>query len=142
MEALGDVIEKIGHAALRIGIDGDAQRPPIGQIPDVLARLDRLISGEEILFPGAKIGLLRQKSGDPQPVEDFGVARMLIDEGLIERPKLPIGGIVEDKALAVIEDCDRGRKLVQSARMRLHLPIEIGPRRLYFRHVSRHADRP
>ena len=48
MEALGDVVEEISDAALRIRTDDDAQRPPVGQIPDLLARLDRLIGGEEI----------------------------------------------------------------------------------------------
>ena len=34
MVALGDIVEEIGDAALRIGTDDDAQRPPVGQIPD------------------------------------------------------------------------------------------------------------
>ena len=141
MVALGDVVEEIGHAALRVGIDDDPQRPPVGQIPDLLARLDRLIGGEEALFPAAEIGLFRQQAGGAQLVEDLGIARMLIDEGLIERPELAIGGIMEDQTLAPVEYGDGGRKLVERARMRLHLAIEIGPHRLDLRDVDRHAGR-
>ncbi len=107
----------------------------------MFARLDRLIAGEEILFPAAEIGLFRQQAGGPQLVEDLGIARMLIDEGLIERPELAIGGIMKNETLAAVEYGDRSRKLIERARMRLHLALEIGSHRLDLRHVDRHADR-
>ncbi len=141
MVALADVVEKIGDAALRVRTDDDPQRPPVGQIPDMLARLDRPIAGEEILFPAAEIGLFRQQAGRAQLVEDLGIARTLIDEGLIERPELAIGGIMKDQTLAAVEYGDCGRKLVERAHMRLHLTLEIGPHRLDLRHVDRHAGR-
>ena len=50
-------------------------------------------------------------------IEDFGFARGLVQEGLIERPELAIGRIVEDELLAAVEDRDRRRELVERARM-------------------------
>ena len=36
IEPLGHVVEQIGDAAVRIGRGDDAQRAPVGQVPDVL----------------------------------------------------------------------------------------------------------
>ena len=59
MDALRHVVEQIGDAALRIGDGDDAQCPrPAGTT--MLARLDRLIGGEDPGLPTAVIGLLGQ----------------------------------------------------------------------------------
>ena len=79
--ALGDVVEEIGDAALRIGVDDDAQRAPVRQIPDLLARLVRLVGRHQARLPDAEIGLLGQPARGAQAVENFGIRRRLVEEG-------------------------------------------------------------
>ena len=71
MEALGDIIEQISHAALWIGRDDGAQGAPVWQIPSLFDCLDSLIGFEHITLPGAIIGLLRQTTFSAQQVENF-----------------------------------------------------------------------
>ncbi len=141
MEPLGHVVEEVSDAPLRIGIDDDAKRAPIWQIPGLLLRLQRLVGGEEARLPGAEIGLLGQQARRPQPVQNFGIGRPLLEPGLLEAPKLAIGRIVENEALRTIEDDDRGRELIEGARMRLHLARQRIARRLDFGYVDSHPDR-
>ena len=46
-KTFGDIIEEIGHAALRIGVDDHAQGARAGQIPNLFERFDGLISAHE-----------------------------------------------------------------------------------------------
>jgi len=70
--ALGRVVEQVGDAALRIGARHDAKRASVGQMPDALGRLDRLIGGERLRLPAAEVlfrQLARPRAGD----RDFAV---------------------------------------------------------------------
>ena len=96
-ETLGDIVEKIGDPALRIGIEADAQGAAVGQVPDLRRRLEGVIELEQGVFPAAVIGLFGQAAGGAQPVENFGIAGTLVEKGQVERPQLAIGGVGEDQ---------------------------------------------
>ena len=98
-ETFAHVIEQIGHAALRIGIDDDAQGAAVGQVPPGFLLLDGAVAGEEIRFPCTEIGLLRKLARGAQTVEDFAVRRARGEEAAIESPQALIGGIAEDELL-------------------------------------------
>ena len=111
---------------MRIGAGDDAQRAAVGQVPDALDRLDRLIGGERLRLPAAEIGLLGQLSRRPQAVEDFAVGRLRIEEGGIERPDLAVGGVVEGQLLGAVEDRHRRRQLVEHARVGAEVALHLG----------------
>ena len=142
MEPLGHIVEEIGDAALRVGIDDGAQGPAVRQIPDLLDGLDRLIGAHHLRLPGAEVRLFGQAALGAQAVEDFGIGRVLVEEGLVEIPQVAIGGVVEGEALAPVENGHGGGELIKGARMRVHLARQIGPRALQFRKVRRLAHRP
>ena len=135
MEALGNVVEEVRDAALRIGIGDDAERAAVRQIPGLLARLDRLISRHEAVLPGTEVGLFGQAALGAQSIEDFRIARVVFEECRVERPEFAIRRIIEDKALLAIENRDAGRHLIKRAGMRFHLPLEICARGLEFAQV-------
>ena len=54
IDPLGDVLVDVGDAALRIRVGDDAERAPVGQVPPVLARLERRLVGGEQLRPPAR----------------------------------------------------------------------------------------
>ena len=123
--ALGRVVEQVGDAALRIGARDDAQRAPVGQMPDALGRLDRLIGGERLRLPAAEIGLLRQLARRAQAIENLAVGRLRIEEGGIERPDLAVGGVVEGQLLGAVEDRHGGRQLVEHARIGAEVALHL-----------------
>ena len=128
-EALRRVVEEVGDAALRIGAGHDAQRAPVGQVPDVLDRVDRLIGRERLRLPGAEVGLLGQLPLGAQSIEHFAVGRLLIEEGGVERPDLAIGGVVEDQPLGAVEDRHRRRQLIEHARIGADVALHLGAQR-------------
>ena len=87
-EALRRIVIEIGDAALRIGTGDNAQRPSVGQMPHGFARLDRLIGAQLLRLPGAEVDLFGQLPFGAQAIEDFAVARPLIEKGGLERPDL------------------------------------------------------
>ena len=93
--ALRGVVIEIGDAAFRIGAGDDAQGAPVRQMPDGLAWLDCAIGVQLLRLPGGKVDLLRQLPLGAERIEDFAVARPLVEEGRLERPDLPVGGIVQ-----------------------------------------------
>src|SRR5205807_6536845 len=139
--AFGDIVEKIGDAALRIGADNGAQRPPIRRKPNLFVGIERLICGEQVCLPSPEIGLLRQQPRPPETVKNLGIGWFLVEPSLIERPKLAIGHIVENKLLGTVENGNRRRELVERARMRLRLPVERGTHGFDFRHIRSHSGR-
>src|SRR5271168_4036137 len=56
-KALRRVIEEVGDAALWIGAGDDAQGAAVGQVPDGLDRVHRLIRRERLSLPGSEVGL-------------------------------------------------------------------------------------
>ena len=66
IEPLGDVVEEISDAAVRIGRGDDAQCPSVGQMPGVFFRFDGAIGFVQLRSPLPKILLLRQLVGGAQ----------------------------------------------------------------------------
>ena len=60
VEPLGDVVEQVGHAAVRIRRGDDAQGAAVGQVPSVFLGLDRAVGFVQLRLPLAEILLLRQ----------------------------------------------------------------------------------
>ena len=108
--ALRSVVVEIGDAAFRIGARDDAQGAAVGQMPDGFARLDRLVGAQLLRLPGAKVRLFRQLPLGAEPIEDFAVGRPLIEERRLQRPDLPIGGVVQGEPLGLVEDRNRCRQ--------------------------------
>ncbi len=130
--ALRGVVEEIGDAALRVGARHDAQRAPVGQMPDGLDRLDRLIGGERLRFPAAKVRLLGQLPLGAQAIENFAVGRLRVEKRRVERPDLPIGRVVEGQALGAVENRHRRRQLIEHARIGAGVALHFGAKRLQF----------
>ncbi len=124
--ALRGVVVEIGDAALRIGAGDDAQRPPVRQIPDRLARLDRLVGLHQLRLPGAEVRLLRQLPLGPKPVENLAVGRLGVEERRLERPHLAVGGVVEGEPLRLVEDRHRGRQAVDHAGIVVFVALHLG----------------
>src|SRR5665213_214327 len=59
-QALGDVVIEISDAAFRIGRGDDAQRAAVGQVPEVLLRLEQTIGLMQLRLPLTEVLLLRQ----------------------------------------------------------------------------------
>ena len=123
--ALRRIIIEIGDAAFRIGAHDDAQRPPVGQMPHGFARLDRLVSAQLLRLPGAEIHLLWQLPLAAKPIEDFAVGRPLIQEGHLQRPDLPVGGIVQGQPLGLVEDRNGRRQPIDHARIVVLVALHI-----------------
>ena len=139
VEALGHVVEQIGDAPLRVGIDDGAQGASVRQIPDMLGRIDRLVERQEAGLPSAEIDLFGQPALGSQAIENHEISRPLVEESGVEIPQLAIGGIVKHQPLGAVEHGDGDRQLVERARMRLHLPAEIGAHQFEFGNIGRKA---
>ncbi|MGY4305001.1 hypothetical protein ACVIJ6_002244 [Bradyrhizobium sp. USDA 4369] len=107
-EALGDIVEQIGHAAFRIGRGDHGERAAIRQEPGVLGRLDGAIGLVQLGLPGAEVCLLGQFARGAQAVEHRGIVRLAVEEGGVEIPQAPIGIIVEREPALAIEHGDAG----------------------------------
>ena len=136
MDALGDVVEEVGEAALRVRVGDDPERPPVGQVPPALLRLDGPVGGEQTGLPAAEIRLLGELAGGAQPIEDLAVRRGGFEKRLVEVPELAVGGVVEGEPLLSVEDRDRGRQLVERAGVRLHLALEVVADAIELRNVD------
>ena len=141
MEPLGHVVEEIGDAALRIGIDDDPEGAAVGQIPDLLDSLDRLVGCHEPGLPGAEIRLFRQVALGAQAVEHFRIARSLVEEGRFEAPQMPVGGIMEGQSLGAVEDRHGCGQLVERAGVGLHLARQVGAHAFQLRQIDGLARR-
>ena len=140
-ETLCRVVIEIGDAALRVGAGDDAQRAPVGQVPDRLARLERGIGGEPFGLPAAKVRLLRQLALGAQTVENFAIGRRMLEKRGVERPDLEIGGIVENEPLGAVEDRDRGRELVEHPLIGADVTLHLHPERLDFGEIVSDSGR-
>ena len=107
-EALGDVVEQIGHPAFRIGRGDDGERAAIWQEPGVLGGLDGAIGLVQLGLPGAEVSLLGQFACGAQAVEHRGIVRLAVEEGGIEVPQAAIGVIVEGEPALAVEHGDAG----------------------------------
>ena len=58
------------------GIDDGAQGAAVGQVPDLLAGLGRLVAGEMGFLPATEIGLFGQHASRPETIQDLGFARV------------------------------------------------------------------
>ena len=139
IEPLGDVVEQIGHAALRIGRGDDAQRAAVRQVPEVLLRLGRAIGFVQRGLPGPEVLLLRQLARRAQLVEHGRIGRRLVEEAGVEVPQRAIGGVVEGEPLIGAEDGDAGRQLIERAAMRVDQALELGAHGLDFGRVDADA---
>ena len=115
IEPLGDVVEQIGDAAVRIGRGDDAQGAAVGQVPSVFLGLDRAIGFEQLRLPLPEILLFRQLAGAAQRLDDRGVGRLLVEIGGVEIPKRAIGGVVEGQPVVGAEHGDTGGELIERA---------------------------
>ena len=140
--ALRRVVVEIGDAALGVGAGDDAQGAAVRQVPDGLARLDRLIGLHQLGLPGAEIRLLGQLALGPEPVEDLSIGRMAVEEAGIERPHLAIGRIVEGEPLRLVEDRDRGRQAVDHAGIIVFVAVHLRFQRGRLGDVVGDAGRP
>ena len=86
-------------------------------MPDGFARLDCAIGAQLLRLPGREVHLFRQLPLGAQTIEDFAVARPLVEECRLERPDLPVGGVVEGEPLRLVEDRDRGRQSIDHPRI-------------------------
>ena len=135
-QLVGDVLIEIGDAAEGVLLADHVQRAAIGQVPPVLARLDRGIGGELLGAPFAVIGLLRDAALVAQPVEDLGIGRVAVEPVGIERPELGISRVVDTQALVGAEDGNRGVELVQGRGMGLDVAVQFLLGLLEHRHVD------
>ena len=127
--ALRRIVVEICDAAFRIGAGDDAQRAAVGQMPDGFARLDRLVGAQLLRLPSAKVSLFRQLLLGAEPIKDFTVGRPLIEEGRLQRPDLPVGGVVQGQPLGFVEDRDRGRQPIDHPRIVILVALHIRPKR-------------
>ncbi len=125
IDLLGEVLEHPGNAAVRLRIGDDTQRPAVGQVPQMLLRLDRAIGAEQVLLPAAPFGLLGKLAVAAQPVEQKRVVRLAFEEGQIELPELLEGLVEEAQLLVRIEDRDRSVELVECIRMAANRPLML-----------------
>ena len=140
-QLVGHVLIEIGDAAEGVLLAHDVQRAAVGQVPPVLARLDRGIGGELLGAPLAVVCLLRDAALVPEPVKDFGIGRVTVEPIGIERPECGIGGVVEAQALVGTEDGDRRVELVQCRGVGLDVAVELLFGIFQHRHVDGEARR-
>src|SRR5271163_781449 len=138
-EALRRVIEEVGDAALRIGAGDDAQGAAVGQVPDGLDRVHRLVRRERLSLPGSEVGLLRQLPLGAQSIENFTVGRALLEKSEVERPNLAIGSVEEDQAFGAVEDRNRRRQLIEHALIGADVALHLGAQRLGLGKIEREA---
>ena len=115
IEPLGDVVEQIGDAAVRIGRGDDAQGAAVGQVPSVFLGLDGAIGFVQLRLPLPEILLLRQLAGAAQRLDHRRVGRSLVEIGGVEIPERAIGGVVEGQPVIGIEHGDAGGQLIERA---------------------------
>ena len=65
------------------------------------------------------------------------VREVLIEKGRVERPDLPIGGVIEGQALRAVKDCDRGGELVEHAAIGADVTFDLAAQLLDFREIER-----
>ena len=91
-------------------------------------------------LPGAEVDLFGQLPLGAQPIEDFAVARPLIEKGRLERPDLPVGGIVQGQPLGLVEDRNRRRQPIDHARIVVLVALHIRFQRHDFGNVASDAS--
>ncbi len=120
VEALGDVIEQVGHAAIGTGGRHHAQAALIRQVPFVDGGFAGAPGAVKLGLPGAEIALLGQEPRRPQAIDHGGIGRVTVQESGVDLPQRTVGGIVEGQIVVGAEDRDSGGELVEGAAMRVH----------------------
>ncbi len=136
IEPLGDVLVNPGGAALRMRVDDDAQRLPVGHVPPLLARLHRAVGGEQIGAPGTEVGLLGKLPLRAQAIEDGGFFRRGFEERDVEIEERAIGGVERAQTMVGTEDGDGGLQLVERAGVEIDLAAERRLRGFHFGDVD------
>ena len=126
VEPLGDVVVEIGDAAFRIGRGDDAQRAPVGQVPEVLLRLGGAIGLVQLALPLPEVLFLRQFALRAQLVEHGVVGRVLVEQAGVELAQRAEGGVVEGELAVGGEDGDAGGEPVEHAAVRVDQPRHAG----------------
>ena len=100
IDPLAQIVERVGHAALRIGIGDDAQRAAVGQIPPRLLRLDGAVAREDVRLSRSRksacSGSLR--AARRRSSTSLSVGREA-RKAPVESPEPLIGGVAEDELL-------------------------------------------
>ena len=116
-----------------------------GKVPAVLAGIFPhavLVERQPCALPGRIIALFGQFAPLAQPVENFAVAGMTVEEGFGQAPQLDEGLVVEGQPLVTAEDRHRRLQPVQRIGMGIGMLLQPGFRRRYFGDIHRRPDHP
>ena len=114
-EALRDVVEQIGDAAIWAQLGRDVDGAAIEQVPPVLVLVAVAERGQHFGLPIAIVRHLRQARKAAQPVERFFDRRIAREPVDVEFPDAAIGIVEEGEALVAAVDGDARCHAMQRA---------------------------
>ena len=139
-QAVGDVLERHQDAAEGVGRRRQAQGRPVGQVQQVLQRLDQGAEQADLIaLIGRKVRLLGQTPLIAQQLMDVVEMRLVFERLLLEAQQTGIGGVEELEAHVRAEDGDAAAERLQHFGMGLDVPLELALQLLASRPVERHA---